>query len=114
MTNKGTDKTNCFASTVVDGRRESEVYNLATNTWTERTEYYLPLQRGYVDLVMFKGRLLMLGGRHFSPPLSQSTLVFEWDKNNGWIQKNKEMPTGSDDFNGRIVPFIRKYSIPKC
>ena len=85
-----------------------EVYNIIENSWTVRPEYYLPVwQFQYPRLIIFKGRMLLLGGQDESH-------VWEWDSVDGWVQKEHSLPVATSDWNGGIIPFFKNYPKPNC
>ena len=95
------------------GNMHVESYNIATNSWHARPEYYLPAKMGYPRLVYWQGRLIVLGGFNVDESGSHK-IVWEWNKKNGWFKHDNELAIFTYDLNGNIIPFFRKYQKPKC
>ena len=97
------------------GEQEVEIYNVADDTWTDTVKFYSQFLLGYSELIIFNGRIILLGGAYDDTSgYVTSDNVFEWTEKDRWLPKDKKLPTPEEDWNGKFMPFIRKYPKPVC
>ena len=89
------------------GVRHVEVYNIALDKWTVKSEFWLPRKMTVPVLTIHENRIILFAG-------STNLSIWEWFEGIGWKLLEKKLPYGYPNYSGAFTPFFNTYEKPKC